>query len=412
MAIDFGLTREQEDLRRHARSFAEQHIRPVASYYDEAQEFPMAVVEEADAAGLTPRFFMPEEYGGHGLDPVSHALVSEELHWGCAGIAISILASHLAALAIMIMGTEEQRKQWIGRLAEPGKVTLGSTAWTEPRGGSDLMAIETRAERVDGGYVLNGHKYFITNGGIADVQVVFASVDGSGTAAGLAAFVLEKDTPGFKLHRKFSKLGARAAHAGELLFENCFVPTDARLGGEPGQDASARPAAVGGMLMLERSRTLVAAGAVGIAQAAYEYALDHARSRVAFDRRIIEHQGVGFKLADMATRIDAARLLTWRAAAMAQRGQQARRGEASMAKLFASDVVMQVTLDAVQILGGYGYIKDFPAEKWMRDAKVYEIWEGTSEIQRMLILRAVSAERAAAEALDKVLSNEESVASP
>jgi acyl-CoA dehydrogenase len=412
MSIDFSLTAQQERLRRRARVFAEERIRPVAPHYDEAQEFPLPVIEEADAAGLTPRFFLPEEYGGGGLDPVSHMVVAEELHWGCAGVAISIMASHLAALAILVMGTEEQRKHWLARLCDPDRVTLGSTAWTEPRGGSDLMAIETRAERVDGGYVLNGQKYFITNGGIADVQVVFASTDGSGTASGLAAFVLDGDTPGFTLRRKFSKLGARAAHAGELAFEDCFVPLDARLGGEP-RERGGVPGALGGMLMLERSRALIAAGAVGIAQAAYEYALDHARARRAFGQRIIDHQAIGFKLADMATQIEAARLLTWRAGWLAQRGLPGRRGEASMAKLFASDVVMQVTLDAVQILGGYGYIKDFPAEKWMRDAKVYQIWEGTSEIQRLLIVRAISAERAAAEALRATMTdNEGSVPTP
>lgn len=389
MTIGFEPTAEQKRLRDVAHEFAANEIRPVAAHYDETAEYPWPVLKSAHAAGITPRAFMPEEYGGDGHDELSAMMVAEELHWGCGGIAISVMASHLTGLAIDILGTEEQRAKWLGVLCEKDEFNIGATAWTEPGGGSDLMAIETRADRVDGGYVLNGIKRFITNGGFADVHVIFARLGGREGPTGVTAFVVERDNPGLRKGRTFEKLGTRGAHAAEVFLEDCFVPDDQRLGGDEADPRSAA-GALGGMLMLERSRPIVAIGAVGIARAAYEVALEYAQERSSFGQRLIDHQGIGFKLADMATTIDASRLLVWRAVWMAQHTIPQRRGEGSMAKLFAADTAMQVTVEAIQVLGGYGYIKDYPVEKWLRDAKVYQIWEGTSEIQRLSISRAVA----------------------
>lgn len=391
MPIGFEPTEAQARARDLAHEFAASEIRPVAGHYDETAEYPWPVLERAHKVGLTPRAFMPKEYGGDGLDELATALVAEELHWGCGGIAISILASHLTGLAIQLLGTEEQKARWLGKLCDPDTLRIGATAWTEPRGGSDLMAIETRADPVDGGYVLNGQKRFITNGGFADVHVIFARMGDRPGPAGLSAFVVDKGTEGLSKGRTFDKLGTRGAHAAEVFLDDCFVPADQRLGADKGVGA------LGGMLMLERSRPLVAAGAVGIARAAYEVAVDYAQERRAFGQRLADHEGIGFKLADMATTIDAARLLVWRAVWMAQQGTPQRRGEGSMAKLFAADMAMQVTVEAIQVLGGNGYIKDYPVEKWLRDAKVYQIWEGTSEIQRIFISRAVAAHRLASQ---------------
>jgi alkylation response protein AidB-like acyl-CoA dehydrogenase len=390
LTIGFEATAEQRRMRDLAHEFAVGEIRPVAAHYDETADYPWPVLKRAHEVGLSPRAFMPKKYGGDGHDQLTAMMVAEELHWGCGGIAITVLASHLTGLAIQILGTEDQKARWLGELCATDTLNIGATAWTEPGGGSDLMAIETRAERVDGGYVINGSKRFITNGGFADVHVVFARLEGREGPTGLTAFVVEKGNPGLRQGRTFQKLGTRGAHAVEVFLEDCFVPDDQRLGSGDEHSRGAATA-LGGMLMLERSRPLVAVGAVGIARAAYEVALEYAQERESFSRRLLDHQGIGFKLADMATSIDAARLLVWRAVWMAQEGIPQRRGEGSMAKLFAADMAMQVTIEAVQVLGGNGYIKDYPVEKWLRDAKVYQIWEGTSEIQRVFISRAVAA---------------------
>ena len=392
MPLDFTLTREQEEIRSLAHEFAEKEIRPVAAQYDESEEFPRPVLEKAHKVGLTPVAVMPEAYGGGGLDGISNMLVAEELHWGCAGIAVAITGTGLAATAILAMGNEKQKQRWIGEFCSAKSPVIGAMGLTEPSTGSDAMAIQTTARRVDGGYVLNGAKQFITNGGIADLHVIFASTDRSLGPAGIAAFVVEKGNPGLTMGRKERKLGVRASHTAQVILQDCFVPTENRLGGEPG-DPDAGPGALGALLMLEHARPAVAAGSIGIARAAYEFALDYAMQRTAFGKPIIKHEGIGFKLAEMAMNIDAARLLTWRAGWMAQNGLLFNRAEGSMAKAFAADMAMQVTLDAVQVLGGYGYIREYPVEKWMRDAKIYQIWEGTSEIQRLVISRAISGAR-------------------
>ena len=392
MPLDFTLTREQEEIRHLAHEFAEKEIRPVAARYDETEEFPWPVLKKAHEVGLTPVAVMPEAYGGGGLDVISNMLVAEELHWGCAGIAVAITGTGLAATAILAMGSEKQKERWIGEFCSASAPVVGAMGLTEPSTGSDAMAIQTTARRVEGGYLLNGVKQFITNGGIADLHVIFANTDRALGPAGIAAFLVEKGNPGLSMGRKEKKLGVRASHTAQVILQDCFMPAENRLGGEPG-DPDAGPGALGALLMLEHSRPAVAAGSLGIARAAYEFALDYAMQRTAFGKPIIKHEGIGFKLAEMAMNIDAARLLTWRAGWMAQNGMLFDRAEGSMAKAFAADMAMQVTLEAVQVLGGYGYIREYPVEKWMRDAKIYQIWEGTSEIQRLVISRAISGDR-------------------
>jgi acyl-CoA dehydrogenase len=394
MGLDFGLTTEQEEIRKLAHEFAVNEMRPVAAQYDETEETPWDVMQKAHDLGLDAASGFPEEYGGGGVDLISELVLTEQLSWGDAGIAVSINASGLAGAGIIAMGTEEQKKKYIGMMCDPKQLRIGAMGLTEPNSGSDSMALETTATKVDGGYVLNGTKQFCTNGGIADIQVAFATTDKAAGAAGIAGFVIEKDTPGMRQGRKEKKLGVRASHTAQVIFEDCFVPEEARLGFDKDGNATG-PGAIGALLMLEATRPLVAAGAVGIARAAFEFARDYSLERHAFGKPIARHEAIAFKLADMATEIDAAWLLTLRAAWMAQNGLPFARGEGSMAKLMAGDVAMRVTTDAVQVLGGYGYIKEYPVERFMRDAKIYQIWEGTAEIQRLVISRLILGERKA-----------------
>ncbi len=394
MGLDFSLTTEQEEIRRLAYEFAVNEMRPVAPHYDETEETPWDVMQKAHDLGLDAASGFPEEYGGGGIDLISELILTEQLSWGDAGIGVSINASGLAGAGIIAMGTEEQKKKYIGMMCDPKKLRIGAMGLTEPNSGSDSMALESTATKVDGGYVLNGTKQFCTNGGIADIQVVFVTTDKSAGAAGIAGFVIEKGTPGMRQGRKESKLGVRASHTAQVIFEDCFVPQEARLGFDKDGNATG-PGAVGALLMLEATRPMVAAGAVGIARAAFEFARDYSLERHAFGKPIARHEAIAFKLADMATEIDAAWLLTLRSAWMAQNGIPFSRGEGSMAKLMAGDVAMRVTTDAVQVLGGYGYIKEYPVERFMRDAKIYQIWEGTAEIQRLVISRLILGERKA-----------------
>jgi alkylation response protein AidB-like acyl-CoA dehydrogenase len=375
--IDFSLTDEQKQIRDWAHKFAEQEIRPVAQEYDEKEEMPWPVIEKAHEIGLMS-YGIPGEYGGGGVtDAITHVLVTEELFWGCAGIATAIGASNLATVPILLMGNEEQKRKWLPLFTEPGRVRLGAFALTEPEAGSDVVAIKTRAERDGDEYVINGHKRFISNGGIADIYVVFAKTDPEKGYEGVSAFIVPGDAPGVIPGKKEKKMGIRASHTGDVIFENVRVPVENRLG-EEGEGF------VGAMKVFERTRPGVGAAAVGVARAAYEFALQYARERVQFGKPIIAKQAIRFMLADMATAIDAARLLVWRAAWMIDNGLPVNK-EASMAKLFAAEVAMKVTTDAVQILGGYGYMRDYPVEKWMRDAKIMQIYEGTSQIQRVVI---------------------------
>jgi acyl-CoA dehydrogenase len=391
--LDFSLTDEQVELQHLAHEFAEQEMRPKAAHYDELEETPWEVMRKAHELGLDATAGFPERYGGGGIDFTTQIVLQEEMSWGDAGMAVAINATGLGGAGILAMGTEEQKEKYLGILCGR-ELKLAAMGLTEPNSGSDSLAMETTATPADGGYVLNGTKQFCTNGGIADVQVIFATVDRTLGPAGISGFVIEKDTPGMRQGRKERKLGVRASHTAQVIFEDCFVPAANRLGFDEQGNASG-PGAVGAMLMLEATRPMIAAGALGIARAAYDFARDYALDRVQFGKPIAKHQAIAFKLADMATEIDAARLLTWRAGWMAQHGVPMTHAEGSMSKLFAGDVAMRVSVDAVQILGGYGYIKEYPVERFMRDAKIYQIWEGTAEIQRMVISRYILGERTA-----------------
>lgn len=375
--IDFRLTEEQEQMRQLARRFAEREIRPAAAQYDESEEMPWPILEKAARIGLTS-YQYPERYGGGGVTSILTAcLVAEELAWGCLGIATAIIGAGLAAVPILIDGNEEQKARYIPWFCDPGKVRLGAFALTEPEAGSDAASIRTGAVRRGDRYVLNGQKRFITHGGIADLYVVFATVDRSKGHRGITAFIVEGDTPGLSAGKKEKKMGMRACHTGDLILEDVEVPVENRLG-EEGEGFYIA------MRAFEHTRPIVAACAVGVARAAYEYALQYAQERVQFGKPIIAKQAVRFMLAGMAMEIDAARFLTWHAAWRVDQGLPAN-VQASMAKAYAADMAMRVTTDAVQILGGYGYMREYPVEKWMRDAKILQIVEGTSQIQRVII---------------------------
>ena len=394
MALDFSLTSEQEEIRALVHEFAEREMRPVADHFDEHEETPWEIMRKAHDLGIGASAAFPTEYGGGGVDFITELILQEEMSWGDAGMAVAIMASGLAGAGIIAMGTEEQKQRWIGALCDPKELHIAAMGLTEPDSGSDSLSMKTSAKRVDGGFVLNGTKQFCTNGGIADIQVAFANTDPSQGAAGIAGFVIEKGTQGMRQGRKEKKLGVRASHTAQVILEDCFVPDENRLGFDKDGNATG-PGAIGAMLMLEATRPAIAAGALGIARAALEYAVGYALEREQFGKPIAKHEAIAFKLADMATKVDAARLLTWRAGWMAQNGIPYSRGEGSMAKLYAGDIAMEVTIDAVQILGGYGYIKEYPVERFMRDAKIYQIWEGTAEIQRLVISRYILGERRA-----------------
>jgi len=380
MAIDLELTAEQAQVRELAHRFAVAEMRPQAADLDERAAVPWgrSCAAPIDSESGPARAYRPCT-GGGGLDPVSMLILGEELAWGDAGMAVSIMASGLAATAILAMGTESQRARYRGVLCDAETLHLGALGLLEPDSGSDALALGTRAIAVEDGWSLTGTKQFCTNGGIADLQVVFATTDPAAGPAGIAAFVVERGNSGMRQGRKERKLGVRASHTAQVLLDDCRVATDARLGWSPDGEAVGPGAA----------------GALGIARAAYEFALDYAQTRLQFGRPIARHQAIAFKLADMATEIDAARLLAWQAGWMVEQGHPMTRGEGSMAKLFAGDVAMRVTVEAVQVLGGYGYTKEYPVERWMRDAKIYQIWEGTAEIQGLVISRLLGEERRA-----------------
>jgi len=366
--IAFEPTEEQRELQRLAHEFAERELRPIAAEWDELEQYPPGLLARAAQAGLTS-YAIPAEYGGGGADAVTSALISEELSWGCAGLASTIAATMFPVRPLLRFGTDGQRRRYLPLLArEEG--ALGAIAFTEAHAGSDVASLRAEARRDGEAYVLSGEKVYITNGGIADVTVVFAKVDGE-----ITAFLLELDeaAPG----RVERKLGLRASHTGSIVLEDVRIPVERRLG-EEGQGFEIA------LDFFQTSRPQVAASAVGVARAAFEHATEYARGREAFGRAILSRQGVGFKLADMAMLVEASRLLVWRAAAAVDAGQDAGL-VGSYAKAFAADAAMQITTDAVQVLGGAGIMRDQPVEKWMRDAKVFQIVEGTSEIQRQIV---------------------------
>src|SRR5918912_1250295 len=374
--VSFALTDEQKALRELAHEFAEREIRPRAAEYDEHSTHPADVIANAHELGLM-NAHLPAEYGGLELSNFDGMLIGEELAWGCSGMATSIAANTLGHGPVLVAGSDEQKRQWLPPLVE--EPILCSFALTEPNAGSDVSGIQTTAVRHGDEYVLNGSKMFITNAGHADWLVVFASTDKSKGHRGLSAFVVPADLDGVVVERHLDKMGQRATDTSAIAFGDVRVPAQNLLGEEGDGFKIA-------MKTLDFTRPGTAAGAVGVAQAAYDYAVAYAKERVQFGQPIAMHQGVNFLIADMATEIEAARLLVWQAAWLHDQGKRATL-QSSYAKRFAADTAMKVTTDAVQIFGGYGYMKEYPVEKLMRDAKLFQIYEGTSQIQRLVITR-------------------------
>jgi acyl-CoA dehydrogenase len=395
--VGFELTSEQLEIKQWVHDFAEKKMRPAAQEWDEREETPWPLIQEAAEVGIYSMDFLAQTFGGDesGLLGV---ITQEELFWGDAGIGLSIMGSSLAAAGIYGSGTPEQIQQWIPQCyGTPTDIKMGAYCVTEPNAGSDVRSLRTMAKRDGSDWVLNGQKVFITNGGIANTHVVVAAVEPELGAKGQATFIVPEGTKGISQGAKHKKMGIRASHTAEVILEDCRVPGDCLLGGDERLEkrlAKAREGSVGkgsgALLTFEMTRPLVAAQAVGIARAAYEYALDYAKERVAFGRPIIENQAIAFKLADMCTEIEASRLLVWHAAWMAKQGMAFDKGQGSMSKLKAGETAVWATEQAIQILGGYGYIRDYPVERWHRDAKIYTIFEGTSEIQRLVISRAIA----------------------
>jgi alkylation response protein AidB-like acyl-CoA dehydrogenase len=375
--VDFELSVEQKDIREAARQFAQAELGDKIAPYDERHAFPHEIVAKLGPLGFLG-VLVPEEYGGAGLDYVSYALIVEELCRGDASVGITMWAHNsLCANHLLLHGSPAQKKKYLPRLAR-GE-TLGAWGLTEPGSGSDAAALRTRAEWRDGGWVLNGSKAFITNASVGGVAVVMARSDPDKGTKGISAFVLEKGTPGFSAGTPYRKLGLHASDTAELIFEDCRLPAESLIG-ERGQGF------VQSLKVLEGGRIAMAAMGVGIAQAALDQATKYMKQRTAFGKTLAEFNGLQGMIADVATEIDVARLLTWRAAYLKDQGRPAMHA-AAMAKLFASETAMKAATKAVQIHGGAGYITEFPVERIFRDAKLTEIGEGTSEIQRWVIAR-------------------------
>ena len=375
--MDFDLSEEQQLLRKTVRDFAERELGPHSREWDEQQQFPREVFNQLAELGLMGVCW-PAEYGGAGLGTLDWSLVMEELARVDASVALSLTAHHsLASAHLFLAGTVEQKKRFLVPLATGEKV--GCWGLTEPGSGSDAGGMRTTAVRDGDGWVLNGSKTFITNGSVADTAVLMAVTDRAKGSKGISAFVVERGEPGFRPGKKEDKLGCRASDTSELVLEDCRLPADRLLGSEG-------MGFVDTLKILDKGRVGIAAFSVGIAQACLDASIRYAGERKQFGHPLADFQGIQFKIAEMATQVDAGRLLTWRAAALADAGRTLNT-EASMAKLFAGEAAVQIALEAVQIHGGYGYLKDYPVERYLRDAKLGTIGEGTSEVQRMVIAR-------------------------
>jgi acyl-CoA dehydrogenase len=375
--VDFTLSDEQLALRELAHDFAEKEIRPVAWEYDRDGTFPQGIIEKAWELGLM-NTHIPEVYGGAGIGYLDGALIEEELSWGCSGIQTSVGCNGLAVTPLLVAGSEELKREYLGRLVEAP--LLASFCLTEPQAGSDVAAMRTRAVRHGDTYVISGVKCFITNGGYANWYTVYAKTDKDAGHRGISAFVVPRDA-GVVVDKKEDKLGQRASNTATVSFNDVEVPAE-NLIGEENQGFKLA------MMTLDRTRPGVAAMATGIARAAFEFAVDYSRERVQFGVPIAMHQAIQFIIADMATEIEAARLLTWKSAVMLDQGER-NTLVSSHAKRFAADTAMKVATEAVQVYGGYGFIKDYPVEKLMRDAKIMQLYEGTAQIQRIVIAREV-----------------------
>src|SRR2546429_912298 len=374
--VSFGLTDEQKALRDLAHDFAEREIRPKEREYDERSIHPAEVIAKAHELGLM-NVHIPRAYGGLELGAFEGMLIGEELCWGCSGIGTAIAAAGLGHGPVILAGTEEQKQTWLPPPVD--EVALSSFALTEPNAGSDVSGIQTTAVRHGDEYVLNGSKMFITNAGYAAWFTVFASTDRSKGHRGLTAFIVPADADGVVVDRHLDKMGQRATDTSALSFQDVRVPAANRLG-EEGEGFKIA------MRTLDFTRPGTAIGAVGVARAAFEYAAQYSKERVQFGQPIAMNQGVNFLIADMPTKIESAPLVSWQAAWLIDQGERATL-QSSYAKRFAADTAMKVTTDAVQIFGGYGYMKEYPVEKLMRDAKLFQIYEGTSQIQRLVIAR-------------------------
>jgi len=374
--VDFQLTEEQQSIQALAREFVKSEIMPFAHEYDEKEELPWHIVQKAHEVGLM-NLSVPDKYGGQGLDPLTEAIIGEELSYGCLGISGTFGANGLALTPILLAGNEEQKEKFLRPFCS--KPQLAAFGLTEPDAGSDVGNISTRAVPEGDGYLLSGQKCFITNGGVANLYTIFATVDRSKGVNGMCAFIVRGDTPGISGGSKEKKMGDRASHVGEVILENVRVPKEDMLG----RIGDGFKIAMG---TLDVTRPGIGASAVGVARRALEEAIKYSKQRIQFGKPIAANQAIQFMLADMAMRVDAARLLVWRACHKLARGERASL-EGAMAKCYASDIAMRVTTDAVQILGGYGYMRDYPVEKLMRDAKITQIYEGTNQIQRLVMAR-------------------------
>jgi len=397
--FSLSLNEDQIQIQKWVHDFAENVVRPAAHEWDEREETPWPIIQEAAKVGIYSFDFVAQAFVG---DPTGlmMCIVNEEMSWGDAGIALAIFGSTLGVAGIFGNGTPEQVAEWAPQcFGTPDDIKLAAFCVSEADAGSDVSSLRTRAvyDEAKDEWVLNGTKTWITNGGIADIHVVVASVEPGLGSRGQASFIVPPKTKGLSLGQKFKKMGIRASHTGEVVLDDVRIPGHCLLGGKEKLDARIARAREGqssstqaAMSTFEASRPIVGAQAVGIARAAHEYALDYAKERKQFGRAIIENQAIAFKLADMKMHTDAARLLVYRAAWMAGTGQKFTSGEGSMSKLFAGETAVWVTEQAIQILGGYGYVRENPVERWHRDSKIYTIFEGTSEIQRLIISRAMS----------------------
>jgi acyl-CoA dehydrogenase len=396
--VDFTLTDEQKDLRELAHNFAEKEIRPVAWDYDRDGTWPQEIIEKAWEVGLM-NTHIAAEYGGPGLDYLSGCLIEEEMGWGCSGIGTTLMANGLASAPVGLGGSEEVKKKYLGILTEEPK--LASFCLTEPDAGSDVSGMKTTATKKGDKYVINGSKCFITNGGYADWYTVYAKTDKDAGHRGISAFLVPRDDTVI-IDKKEDKLGQRASNTATVVFNETEVPADHLLGEENHGFKLA-------MMTLDRTRPGVSALAVGIARAAFEFASEYSKERVQFGVPIAMHQAVAFMIADMATKVEAARLLVWQSAALLDSGIRNTLA-ASHAKRFAADSAMEITVDAVQVYGGYGFIKEYPVEKLMRDAKIMQLYEGTSQIQRLVIAKEVLMGRDVSEPIPEAVQKQTEVA--
>jgi acyl-CoA dehydrogenase len=373
--VDFTLTDEQKNLRDLAHEFAAHEIRPVAWEYDKEGTWPEDIIKKAWEVGLM-NTHIPEEYGGPGVGYLDGCLIEEELSWGCSGIQTSVGCNGLATAPILLAASDELKKDYLGRLTEAP--LLASFCLTEPDAGSDVSGMKTRAVKKGDKWVINGSKCFITNGGYANWYTVYAKTDPDAGHRGISCFIVPRDA-GVIVDKKEDKMGQRASNTATITFNDIEIPANHLVGEENKGFKIA-------MMTLDRTRPGVAAMATGIARAAFEFATDYSKERVQFGVPIAMHQAIQFIIADMATEIEAARLLTWKSAVLLDQGQR-NTLLSSHAKRFAADTAMKVTTDAVQVYGGYGFIKDYPVEKLMRDAKIMQLYEGTAQIQRLVIAR-------------------------